>query len=184
MPISYRYDDELERLGTAAFLRIEDDPSGFRGALFVVDARGEPLEFAYNRVEVVKRFLWGAEQLQRHAARRLVTTLFDVCPRVPSLLLCRADEVGPELFSNDVQVAIPVARLADEASVVGQAASEQLEPIVGAGLQAFWSGESPAEDSPERALLGELVRRGLLVEPFDRAAVGLSEVYGDAAVVD
>ncbi len=184
MPVPYRFEDDLERLGSAAFLRFEPEPSGYRGALFVVDARGEPLEFAYNRIEIIKRFMWHGDQLQRHAARRLVTTLFDVCPRVPSLLLCRADEVTPELFSEDVQVSIPVARIAGEAAVVGQSASEELEQLATGGLQVFWAGTPPAEDASERALLNELARRGLLWEPFERAGIGLAEVYGDPTVVD
>ena len=184
MPIPYRHDDDLERLGSAAFLHIEPEAGGYRGALFLIDARGEPMEFAYNRIEVLQRFLWRDDQLRRHACRRLATTLFEVCPRVPTLLLCRASDVDPEVFSEDVRLSLPVARIADEAAVVGQTASEERETLASGALQLFWSGTAPAQESPERALLDELARRGLLTEPFDRAVIGLSEVYGDTAVVD
>jgi hypothetical protein len=184
MPVPYRYDDDLERLGTAAFLRIAPEPDGFRGALFLVDARGEPVEFAYNRIEVMKRFLWREDQLKRHAARRLVTTLLEICPRVPTLLLCRADEVSADLFSDEVRLAIPVARIADGAAVVGQSAHEELEELTGADVQLFWTGGQPPDDSAERSLVAELSKRGLLVEPFERAVIGLREVYGDAAMVE
>ena len=142
------------------------------------------MEFAYNRVEVLNRFLWREDQLQRHVSRRLVTTLLEICPRVPALLLCRADEAAPELFAEEVHLTIPVCRVADESAVVGQTAVEELEQIPGAGLQVFWVGTPPASDSAERGLMDELVRRGLLVEPFERATAGLTEVYDDAAVVD
>jgi hypothetical protein len=99
-------------------------------------------------------------------------------------LLCRADEVDPEVFLEDVRLSLPVARIADESAVVGQAASEQRESFSSDSLQLFWAGVPPAEDSPERSLLDELAKRGLLTEPFDRAATGLTEVYGNPAVVD
>jgi hypothetical protein len=40
-------------------------------------------------------------------------------------------------------------------------------------------GDSPAAGSPERRLLQDLHRRGLLLEPFERAGIGLHEVYGE-----
>lgn len=185
MPIPYRHDDDLEHLGSAAFLRIEPEQGAYRGALFLIDARGEPVEFAYNRIEVMQRFLWREDQLRRHATRRLAASLFEICPRVPSLLLCRADEIDAEVFGDDIQLSLPVARIADEAAVVGQTAAEEREVIGEAGsVQLFWAGSPPAADSAERVLLAELVRRGLLAEPFERAAVGLAEVYGDSSLVD
>lgn len=184
MPIPYRHDDDLERLGSAAFLHIAAENGGYRGALFLIDARGEPLEFAYNRIEVSQRFLWRDEQLRRHACRRLAKTLFEICPRVPTLLLCRAEEVDPEVFLEDIQLSLPVARLADEAAVVGQTTSEERETLSPGALQIFWAGAAPGNETPERTLLDELASRGLLTEPFDRAVIGLTEVYGDAAVVD
>lgn len=184
MPIPYRDDDDLERLGSAAFLHIAPESHGYRGALFLIDARGEPMEFAYNRIEVLQRFLWRDDQLRRHACRRLATTLFEICPRVPTLLLCRAEEVDPEVFLEDVHLSLPVARIADESAVVGQAALEEREAFSSGSLQLFWAGAPPAQDGTERSLLDELAKRGLVTEPFERAAIGLTEVYGDAAVVD
>lgn len=185
MPIPYRYDDDLAGLGPAAFLHVEPEPGGYRGALFLVDARGEPVEFAYNRVEVVHRFLWRGDQLRKHACRRLATTLFEICPRVPSLLLCRANDVDAEIFVEDVHLSLPVARVADETAVVGQTAAEDREVLGDTGsLQLFWVGTPPAPESAARALLNELARRGLLTEPFERAALGLAEVYGDSTVAD
>lgn len=52
MPIPYRDVDDVEELGLAAYLRIvaADDRSGYAGALFAINARGEPIEFTYNRI--------------------------------------------------------------------------------------------------------------------------------------
>ena len=67
MPIPYRDVDDVEELGLAAYLRIvaADDKSGYAGALFVINARSEPIEFTYNRIETHHTFLW---------ARRYQTT--------------------------------------------------------------------------------------------------------------
>ncbi len=93
VPIPFQDAADLEALGAAAFLKIEPagrvgggessqragrgegggepnrlaGPTGVRGALFLINARGEPLEFAYNRVETPSTFLW---RTQRSAAPR------------------------------------------------------------------------------------------------------------------
>src|ERR1051325_11650422 len=53
VPIPFRDQDERDEWGTAAYLRLTLDPDrpGYRGALFQINARGEPVEFTYNRVE-------------------------------------------------------------------------------------------------------------------------------------
>jgi hypothetical protein len=44
-------------------------------------------------------------------------------------------------------------------------------------VQVFWFPGKPAEDSIELRLLRLLTSRGLLLEPFERASIGLREVY-------
>jgi len=114
VPIPFRDQEELEDLMAAAFLRIEAqaDPAGYRGALFQINARGEPLEFTYNRVETPNTFLWRPADIRRAAARKLASSLFGLSPRVPRLLLCLATETPPELFSEDISLIIPVGRIA------------------------------------------------------------------------
>jgi hypothetical protein len=180
VPIAFRDADELESLGSAAFLRVLplQGGAGYLGALFLVNARSEPVEFSYNRIDVPQRFLWRPQDLRRHVVRRLATTLFEICPRVPVVLLCRADEVDAELFTDDVRVAIPTARVAEGEALVGQAAGEEREVIVEERpVQVFWGGTQPPDDAPARRLVGHLAARGLLLEPFERAAIGLREVY-------
>jgi hypothetical protein len=182
VPIPFRDAEDVEALGAAAFLKMEADERGtrYRGALFLINARGEPLEFAYNRVETPETFLWRPADLRRHAQRTLTTSLLTVCSRVPRLLLCLADEVDSELFCQDVQVALPVCRIARAleaaafAAVETEEAVEQPDPF-----HLFWFPAAPAAETPERSLADRLIAHGLLMEPFERAAVGLREVYGE-----
>jgi len=187
MPIPYRDADDLDELGTVGYLKIEPitDGSGYLGALFLINARGEPIEFTYNRIDTPHTFLWRQDDLRRHAARKLTASLFSLCPRTPRLLLCLAEEVGSELFGQDLQVSIPVCRLAPASEAIPYSDAETKD-IVHASepVQVFWFPGRPAEDAIELRLLHLLTSRGLLLEPFERASIGLREVYratGDKA---
>jgi hypothetical protein len=180
MPIPYRDSDDLDELGAVGYLKIEPvtDGSGYLGALFLLNARGEPLEFTYNRIDTPNTFLWRQDDLRRHAARKLTASLFSLCPRTPRLLLCLAKEIGSELFTQDIQVSIPVCRLGTDREALSTVDSET-EDIVQAAepVHAFWFPGKPAEDSIELRLLQLVASRGLLLEPFERASIGLREVY-------
>lgn len=183
MPIPYRDQDNLESLGTAAFLKLEPktEPQGYRGALFQVNARGEPVEFTYNRVETPSTFLWRPADIRRAAARRLTASLLALCPRIPRLIFYLADETPAELFTQDIAVSLPVCRIARSPAAAGPTALEvrettdQQEP-----LHLFWYPAPPAAGSPERTLTDQLVAHGLLLEPFERAVAGLDELFGVA----
>ncbi len=180
MPIPFREDSDTDHLGSAAFLRlVSTDAGAFFGALFLVNGRGEPVEFTYNTLEIVQRFLWRREDLRRHAARRLTSTLLEVCPRVPTVILCLAGEAPAELFTQDITVEIPTVRVSELSAVVGQSVDESREVVDGdVPLQVFWHGVVPDAANDARALVQLFAARGLLLEPFDRAATGLREVYG------
>ena len=187
MPIPYRDAEDLDELGTVAYLKIEPvaDGAGYLGALFLMNARGEPVEFTYNRIDTPNTFLWRQDDLRRHAARKLTASLFSLCPRTPRLLLCLATEVGSELFCQDLQVSIPVCRiaLASEIPTVSDTETKDMLPAT-EPMQVFWFPGRPAEDSIELQLLRLLAAHGLLLEPFARASIGLHEVYratGDKA---
>jgi hypothetical protein len=180
MPIPYRDADDLDELGTVAYLKIEPaaDGSGYLGGLFLINARGEPVEFTYNRIDTPQTFLWRQDDLRRHAARKLTASLFSLCPRTPRLLLCLAKEVGSELFGQDLQISIPVCRiaLAHEALPSSDAETKDIVPA-SEPVQVFWFPGRPAEDAIELRLLHLLTSHGLLLEPFARAAIALREVY-------
>lgn len=185
MPIPFRTaaaEDELDALGEAGFLKIDYCAVGpsYLGALLLVNARGEPVEFTYSRVETPFAVLWRPDDVRRFAARTLAVSLLSLCPRVPRLLLCLAEEVERELFEQDVQLSVPtcrVARAVGATPVTNRAALAPPAPTA----DLFWlSGTPPAESEPAR-LLHELTRRGFDIEPFDRASRGLREVYGSPA---
>jgi hypothetical protein len=186
VPIPFSDVDALDELGSAAFLKAEVERSPnlacCLGALLVISARGEPLEFGYNRVRVPQPFLWREADLQRHLQRRLVASLLSVCSQQPRLLLCLASEVGTSLFGQDLQVEIPVARVDASPSV-----TRRVDPQTGEVLDdeaprphVAWQPAPPDEGSSERRLFDHLATHGLLLEPFERAAIGLREVYGPA----
>jgi len=181
VPIPYRDADDLDELGTAAFLKIagdKPDGSGYVGALFVINARGEPLEFSYNRVETPHTFLWRKDDIRRHATRKLVISLLSICPKIPRLILCLAEEIGSEVFCQDIEVSVPVCRIAPAMRATPYSASEVQDVVeVPEPLHVFWYPAKPSDDSVELRLVRELASRGLLIEPFDRAGVGLAEVY-------
>ena len=180
MSIPYRDSDDLDELGAVGYLKIEPvtDGSGYLGALFLLNARGEPLEFTYNRIDTPNTFLWRQDDLRRHAARKLTASLFSLCPRTPRLLLCLAREVGSELFSQDIQVSIPVCRLAHSQEALSAVDGETQEVVhADEPVHVFWFPGKPAEDSIELRLLQLVASRGLLMEPFERASIGLWEVY-------
>jgi hypothetical protein len=183
VPIPFRDAADVEDLGTAVFLKIEAvrGGSGYAGALFVVNARGEPVEFAYNRIETPETFLWRDLDLRRLATRKLTASLLTICGRAPRLLFCLADEAGSELFCQDLQLSIPVGRIGAALKATSYAAVETEEVVdEPQPLHLFWFPEPPAADSPERRLFERLRDHGLLLEPFERAAVGLREVYPGA----
>ena len=180
MPIPYRDAEDLDELGTVAYLKIEPVANGvgYLGALFLMNARGEPVEFTYNRIDTPNTFLWRQDDLRRHAARKLTASLFSLCPRTPRLLLCFAKEVGSELFCQDLQVSIPVCRIALASEVPTTSDAETIEMLPATEpVQVFWFPGRPAEDSIELQLLRLLTAHGLLLEPFARASIGLREVY-------
>jgi hypothetical protein len=180
MPIPYRDADDLDELGTVGYLKIEPvtDGSGYLGALFLINARGEPVEFTYNRIDTPHTFLWRQDDLRRHATRKLTASLFSLCPKTPRLLLCLAKEIGSELFCQDLQVSIPVCRIAPAVEAIPYSGNETRDTVHATEpLQVFWFPGKPAEDAIELRLLHLLSSGGLLLEPFERAAIGLREVY-------
>ncbi len=180
MPIPYHDSDDLNELGAVGYLKIEPVTNGlgYLGALFLLNARGEPLEFTYNRIDTPQTFLWRQDDLRRHAARKLTASLFSLCPRTPRLLLCLTQEVGSELFCQDIQVSIPVCRLALNRETLSSTDAETKDVVqMSDPVHVFWFPGKPAEDSIELRLLQLVAARGLLLEPFERASIGLQEVY-------
>jgi hypothetical protein len=189
LPIPFHDTEDIEALGAAAFLHVEQPEPGSPqryGALLFINARGEPLEFVYNRIELLSDVLWRPIDRARSAVRRLAVTLFHEATLTPALLLCRADTIDPHLFgpAGHVALAVPVGRVATAAEAVGYAGSEQQERVETADssgeileTHVFWTPAPP--EGAAAGLFARLAARGLLLEPFERAGKGLRELYGD-----
>jgi hypothetical protein len=181
--VPFRDAAELEAGGTAAFLRIIHGPSEGerRGALFQVNARGEPVEFTFNHLDLPASALWRPDDLEREAVKSLAASLFEATRRTPLVLMCLASEIEPRLFAEDLEV--PVCRVATASNVMAPGAGEAAEERhSGEGLtHLFWRPEVPGSESPHRRLVGALAARGLLLEPFERALAGLAEALDRAS---
>jgi hypothetical protein len=177
MPVPFRDLRDEEGLGLAGYLRFvtEDDGRGIRGALFLVNARGEPVDFAFSRIDIPASFLWRAGEAKRQAVASLVAVLFQACPKTPSLLLALSDEVHPRVFTEDLLVEVPLCRIA-EGHNAPYSAGESLETLSDT-VHLFWVGEAPQADGIPRRLLEALHGHGLTVEPFERAALGIDEAF-------
>ena len=187
MTIAYRrVQTEGERDLSAGFFRVlTNKRDSHMGGLLVLDARGEPLEFTYNRVSAKHLFLWRERDLRRAVTRELLTSLLDACPRSPSAIFCLAAEVEADLFSDDLDVRRPLARVAPASATLGVSSVEEHEAIDGASdAQMFWVRGRPSDATPARQLVAKLAERGLILEPFDRVVAGLREAYDLEAPTD
>jgi hypothetical protein len=176
---------EHEKDLTAVFFRVlrsRKSPQSFVAGLLLIDARGEPLEFTYSKVEAGHRFLWRDSTLRAGAKRELAAALFDECPRVPTAIFALAGEVDPELFTEHLDVQRPLARVAREDEVIGVSAEETQQLVAGREpVQLLWVHGQPSEATDAATLVSALARRALLLEPFERVLAGLREVYAEEA---
>jgi hypothetical protein len=169
---------ELDAGGTAAFLRLIPAHGERRrgAAMFQVNARGAPVEFTYNRLDLPSGALWRPEQLEREAAKALARSLFEAARRTPLVLVCLAHEIDAALLAEDLEVQIPVCRVAVQADG-GPFDVMSGEALVSGEATAhlFWRPALPSVESPPRRLVTTLAARGLLLEPFERALAGFDE---------
>src|SRR5216683_800887 len=170
MTVPFRDAAELEAGGTAAYLRVT--PGRTRSerlaGLLQINARGEPVEFAFSTVQVPSGALWRAGEAERGGLRSLTTSLFQASQRTPLLVLCLAREIPPELFRDELEVLLPVCRLAAEPDVAELDRGEVAELAAEPAIQLFWRPGPPAPGAPALRLLDLLARAGFLLEPFER----------------
>ncbi len=165
-------------LGLAGYLRFIDEPDakGVRGCLFCVNARGEPIDFSFTRIDVAAPLLWRPGEARRRAVTDLAKALFAASSKAPRLLLTLAGEAPAGVFVEDLEVHLPLCRVAG-AAASRHAASASLATLSD-DARLCWVGKPPPPDSPAHRLLVALNGRRLATEPFDRAASGLNEVFG------
>jgi hypothetical protein len=165
----------------AAFFRvIRDEAGAYDGALFVMNAAGEPLEFVYSRIETPRTVLWRRQDLGRRAATDLAAALFATVTSRPSVIFAKADEVEPGFFVTEIETPVATCRVSGQMATVSTGVDERGEDLDEEGLHLLWSSGSPQEGSAERALVESLRAAGLLTEPFERAAAGLREARGES----
>ncbi|MCI0563868.1 MAG: hypothetical protein MN733_35795 [Nitrososphaera sp.] len=177
MPIPFNDLADDSDLGLAGFLRFqeESDGKGIRAALFIITSRGAPIEFSFTRIGIAPSFLWREGDAARHAVTTLSKAMFEASSKKPSLILALAEEVAPQVFTEDLEVRVPICRVSSLSTTVH--ATAEIPEILTDTINLFWVGDRPAADSQCRQLLEALRVRKLLTEPFDRAAVGLQEAF-------
>ena len=177
MPIPFRDLIEDENNGVVGYLRFVDEPDGkgMRGAFFVISTRGEPLDFSFTRIDVHSSFLWRAGESRRQAVTALTKSLFQAASRIPNVIIALADEVPPRVFTEDLEVHVPLCRVVTT-EMTPQAASEEQESISDS-LDLFWVTGRPPPDSSAGKIIESLSGRQLLLEPFERALIGLEEAF-------
>ncbi len=177
MPIPFRDLNEDENSGVVGYLRFldESDGKGIRGALFVISTRGEPLDFSFTRIDVHGGFLWRVGESRRQTVTALTKSLFQSASRIPSVIIALADEVPPRVFTEDLEVHVPLCRVVTT-EMTPQAASEEQE-CISDSLDLFWVNGRPPPDSAVGKIIESLNGRQLLLEPFERASVGLEEAF-------
>ena len=177
MPIPFRDLTEDENTGVVGYLRFVDEPDGkgMRGALFVMSPRGEPIDFSFTRIDVHGGFMWRAGESRRQAVTALIKALFQSAGKIPAVIISLADEVPPRVFTEDLEVQIPLCRVVTT-EMTPQAASEEHESISDS-LDLFWVTGRPPSDSSAGKLIEGLKDRQLLLEPFERALIGLEEAF-------
>ncbi|HEY8767583.1 MAG TPA: hypothetical protein VIP09_10075, partial [Dehalococcoidia bacterium] len=136
---------------------------------------GEPVDFSFSRIDVSSSFLWRVGEARRHATTALCKALFTASAVQPSLLLSLADEVPPRVFTEDIEVHLPLCRVAAPGATA-HSSNESAESF-GEALHLFWIGGPPDADSMARRLLEALNGRQLATEPFERAAAGIAEAF-------
>ena len=177
MPIPFRDLADETHSGVAGYLRFVDEPDGkgVRGAMFTMSTRGEPLEFSFTRIDVRLSVLWRREEARRSAVVPLAKVLFEAATRVPDVVLALAEETPPRVFTEDLEVQVPLCRVAagDRAPMAFSEESERISD----SLTLVWVNGFPPSEGPGRKTIDLLNSRHLLLEPFTRAEKGLEEGF-------
>jgi len=124
MTVPFRTVEAEDERTYAGFLRVIRSDDGFDGALFVVNGKGEPIEFVFSRVTTPRTVLWRPGDLRRRAARELAASLFNVATSRACVLFAKADEIDPGFFSAEIETTIPTCRVAQQMAAVPTGAHE------------------------------------------------------------
>jgi len=180
MSVPYRRTPRAAEVGQAAYLDIvwlRADRT-FYGGLLIIDGKGQPLEFVHNQLAAPAEAqlvtsasgatgaLWSGRMVRHIGLPLLAHTLFDACRREPDILVCLTSLGTADYCSAEIAPSLPFAQVSP--------AQE--------GLPAEWNWINSPPSSAMRAsiLSQELVRRGFIVEPFERLREALRLIYPHA----
>ena len=177
MPIPFRDLGEGEPSGVAGFLRFIDEPDGrgIRGALFIMSARGEPIEFTFTRINLRSGVLWRPGHARSRSVYALTRALFESASNRADVIFSLAEETPPAVFSDNIRPEIPLCRVAskDSAAVAPSEKAQRLSEC----LILYWTNGLPAPGSVTAQTVELLGQRQLLIEPFERVAQGIQEAF-------
>ena len=182
MPIPF---DDLSGESTdsvaMAWLRFVEESGGksMRAALFQTSAQGEPLDFCFSRMERRESVgQWGSGKPT--VLSSLAKSLFGAATSSPILILALADEVPEGAFTDEIRVGVPLCRISTAGLQIH--AESARDDSANERFELLWETERPSEESVASQLLRDTMGRVNPVEPFDRAAKGLDEAFGDERI--
>ena len=99
----------------------------------------------------------------------------DLADRVPDVVFALAEEMPARVFSEDMTVQVPLCRVA--AADLGPVAQSEQVQRISDSIVLIWVNEPPAPGAAARKTVDLLDSRQFLLEPFERASLGLQEAY-------
>lgn len=165
MPIPYRPTPRVVVTALAGYLDVSWFPEvkKYIGGLLVADGRGQPAEFVHCWAAAPSGVLWPEREVRRVAVQAVAHAIFDGCIKAPNVLFAPSSFGDPRFCQEEVAPSLPFGL------VGGKEGTDAVE--------LSWCGSPPGTGTAALALVEELKRRNLLVEPFSRIRMALREVY-------
>ena len=160
-----------------AYLRFvqESEGRGLRGCMFVVSLQGDPLEFCCTRVDLPTGPLWNLDLALRRAVAELTKALFQASSHRPGAVFCLSAETPKEVFSQDIDAQVPVCRVS--VGPRGNSSGSTSGSGERRSVSLCWQNEPAPAGSGDSPLSRYLASRDRLMEPFERAGLGLEEAF-------
>ena len=160
-----------------AYLRFvkEAESKGIRGCMFVISQQGDPLEFCCTRVDLPSGSLWNQGVAVRRAVTELTKALFQAVRLQPDVVFCLSFETPQEVFSEDIDAQVPVCCVSSSAN--GDLPESVSDLRKGKSVSLCWQKELDSGDYRAGPVIQYLESRDRLLEPFERAGLGLEEAF-------
>ena len=177
MPVPFRDAASGEDPVRVAYLRFvqESEGRGLRGCMFVVSLQGGPLEFCFTRVDLPTGPLWNLDLALRRAVAELSRALFQASSHRPDAVFCLSAETPEEVFSQDIDAQVPVCRVS--VAPRGDLSGSTSGAGEGWSVSLCWQNDLAPAGSGDSPLGRYLASRDRVMEPFQRAGLGLEEAF-------